>query len=157
MALGKDTIRVHISNEIWTRDLSTPPGVQPPPLWGNVSHVRTLFGDDLAAASFTRARVATPPQISTPVEFREFFKIHYGPTIAVYDALAGRPDARAALDREFERFLAETDARVVGTSTAQGESRIPVDCRRQGVRPRGSDHLQPQVVSGSSTEWLRWQ
>jgi hypothetical protein len=98
-----------------------PPGVQPPPLWGNESHVRGLFGDGIAVASFTRARVTTPPQISTPVEFREFFKIHYGPTIAVYDALADRPDARAALDRDFERFLAETDARIVGTSTAQWE------------------------------------
>lgn len=98
-----------------------PPGVQPPPLWGNESHVRTLFGDGIAAASFTRARIATPPQISTPVEFREFFKTHYGPTIAVYDALADRPDARAALDRDFERFLADANARIVGTSAAQWE------------------------------------
>jgi len=96
-----------------------PPGTQPPPLWGNESHVRELFGDGITAATFERRTIASPPQITTPVEFREFFKTNYGPTIAVYNAVAARPDARAALDRDFKRFLTQTDARIPDTPTAR--------------------------------------
>lgn len=98
-----------------------PPGVQPPPLWGNESHVRGLFGDGITAALFEPRRLTTPPQITTPIEFREFFKANYGPTIAVYNALVDRPDARAALDHDFERFLTETDARIADAPTAHWE------------------------------------
>jgi hypothetical protein len=72
-----------------------------------------------SAASFERRTIMSPPQITTPVEFREFFKTNYGPTIAVYHAVADRPDARAALDTDFERFLTQTDARIPGAPLAR--------------------------------------
>ena len=47
-------------------------------------------------------------QFATPEEFREFFKTNYGPTIAVYKAIADDPEKVAALDRDLvalaERF-----------------------------------------------------
>ena len=84
-----------------------PPGAQPPPLWGHVDHVRELFGDrveDLKA----RQQDLVVDQFATPEEFRDFFKANYGPTIAVYKAIADDDDKVAALDRDLvalaERF-----------------------------------------------------
>lgn len=73
-----------------------PPGAQPPPLWGDETHVRELFGDhaDITA----ERRTLTVDRFQTPEEFRRFFKATYGPTIAVYKANAADPAAVAALD-----------------------------------------------------------
>lgn len=75
-----------------------PPGAQPPPLWGDEQHVRGLLGDgtrDLVATA-GHARI---DRFAHPQEFLDFFKAHYGPTIAVYRALADRPEQQAELDR----------------------------------------------------------
>lgn len=76
-----------------------PPGAQPPPLWGRESHVRELLGDRVTDV---RARVGqlTVDVFTTPQDFRDYFKRMYGPTIAVYKALAGEPERAAALDQE---------------------------------------------------------
>jgi hypothetical protein len=44
----------------------------------------------------------------------------YGPTIAVYNSPVVRPDARAALDHDLERFLTETDARIPARPSLNG-------------------------------------
>ncbi len=76
-----------------------PPGAQPPPLWGRESHVRELLGDRVTDV---RARVGqlTVDVFTTPQDFRDYFKRNYGPTIAVYKAIAGEPERVAALDQE---------------------------------------------------------
>lgn len=76
-----------------------PPGVQPPPLWGNEAHVTALLGDRVAEASTERRnlRVTTFPDA---VGFLEFFKTRYGPTIAAYAGLAEEPERAAALDAD---------------------------------------------------------
>lgn len=76
-----------------------PPGAQPPPLWGDETHVRELLGDRVRDV---RASVQKLPVLSfaTPEAFRDFFKRNYGPTIAVYRAIADEPDKVEALDRE---------------------------------------------------------
>jgi ubiquinone/menaquinone biosynthesis C-methylase UbiE len=84
-----------------------PSGAQPPPLWGHVDHVRELFGDRVE--NFTaRQQDLVVDQFATPEEFRDFFKANYGPTIAVYKAIADDADKVAALDRDLvalaERF-----------------------------------------------------
>jgi hypothetical protein len=38
------------------------------------------------------------PQFNTPEGFREYFKANFGPTIAVYRAMADDPERVAALD-----------------------------------------------------------
>ncbi len=74
-----------------------PPGASPAPLWGHADHVRALFGDrvtDLVA----RQQTLRVERFSTGAEFRDFFKINYGPTIAVYRFIAGDADKIDALD-----------------------------------------------------------
>jgi SAM-dependent methyltransferase len=85
-----------------------PPGASPAPLWGSVEHVRALFGDrvDELVARQESLRV---DRFADGVEFRDFMKVNYGPTIAVYRFLADDEEKVAALDAEMaalgERFL----------------------------------------------------
>lgn len=76
-----------------------PPGAQPPPLWGNEDHVRTLMGDRVTDFS-ARRQTLRVDLFDTADAFRDHFKQRYGPTIAVYKNIAGDPDRVAALDRE---------------------------------------------------------
>ena len=74
-----------------------PPGASPAPLWGRADHVRALLGErvtDLVARQ-QRLRV---DRFADGAEFRDFMKASYGPTLAVYRALAGDPDRTEALD-----------------------------------------------------------
>ncbi|WP_064441938.1 class I SAM-dependent methyltransferase [Hoyosella altamirensis] len=87
-----------------------PPGASPAPLWGSESHVRDLFGGSVTDLVLERRTLTTPPQLTSPQEFREFFKTNYGPAIAVYNSLA--PDQQAALDSDFARFLSNSSARI---------------------------------------------
>jgi SAM-dependent methyltransferase len=84
-----------------------PPGAQPPPLWGDVAHVRELFGDRVSDLTASQ-QLLRAEGMEDPVGFREYFKKNYGPTIAAYRGLADDP-ARAteldqALDDLVERF-----------------------------------------------------
>jgi len=75
-----------------------PAGVQPPPLWGDVAHLRGLLGDrvtDLTAIQ-QLLRVDAFPE---PSDFRDYFKANYGPTIAAYRAIADQPERVAELDQ----------------------------------------------------------
>jgi SAM-dependent methyltransferase len=90
-----------------------PPGAQPPPLWGDEGHVRSLFGDrlvDLAA----RRETLRVDLFRTPGAFRQYFTSHYGPTIAVYRSIADDPGRVAALDAALDelaaRFVTRDDA-----------------------------------------------
>jgi SAM-dependent methyltransferase len=74
-----------------------PPGAQPPPLWGDPAHLTGLLGDRVEVLR-TETRDLVVPQFETPEAFREFFKEVYGPTIAVYRAIADDPERVAALD-----------------------------------------------------------
>ncbi len=76
-----------------------PPGAQPPPLWGSEDHVRTLLGDRVTEVVARRETVRVD-RFATGEEFRDFFKACYGPTIAVYKAIADAPERVAALDQE---------------------------------------------------------
>ena len=84
-----------------------PPGASPGPLWGDEDHVRALFGDrvtDLQA----RRQTVTLDHCSDPLEFREYWKRNYGPTIAAYRFNADQPERTEALDRDFLEFLTRT-------------------------------------------------
>ena len=74
-----------------------PPGVQPPPLWGDPAHLTELLGDRVEVVR-AEARDLRVPQFETPEAFREYFKANYGPTIAVYRALGEDSERVAALD-----------------------------------------------------------
>ena len=66
-------------------------------MWGDEAHVRSLFGDRVTDVS-AQARKLQVDAFSTAEEFRDFFKATYGPTIAVYKAIADDPAKVAALD-----------------------------------------------------------
>ena len=80
------------------------PGAAPPPLWGDEQHVRDLFGDRVTAIDMRRQSVVID-HFADPTEFRDFWKRHYGPTIAVYRHNAAHPDRTADLERDFLQFL----------------------------------------------------
>jgi SAM-dependent methyltransferase len=76
-----------------------PPGASPPPLWGHVDHVRDLLGDRVEGLTAVQQDLVVDV-FPTPEAFRDFFKRTYGPTIAVYRAIADDPARVAALDQE---------------------------------------------------------
>jgi SAM-dependent methyltransferase len=76
-----------------------PPGAQPPPLWGREDHVRSLLGDQVTDVKARRQNVRIS-RFGRPEDFREYFKACYGPTIAVYRAIADDPERTAALDAD---------------------------------------------------------
>lgn len=94
-----------------------PPGAQAPPLWGSVGHVRDLFGDRVEEV-ITRREVVTVDRFSSPEEFRDYFKVRYGPTVAGYRALGDDVDRIAALDRDLAELAHRYD---------RGEGRTVMD------------------------------
>jgi ubiquinone/menaquinone biosynthesis C-methylase UbiE len=83
-----------------------PPGASPAPLWGDEAHVRELFSDRVTGLDMRRQKVVMD-HCANPVEFREYWKRNYGPTIAAYKFNADRPERAAALDRDFLTLLTE--------------------------------------------------
>ena len=74
-----------------------PAGASPPPMWGDEDHVRRLLGDRVTDLRLTRQSLPVHHFVD-PEDCRDYFKLHYGPTIAAYRAIAGDPAKVAALD-----------------------------------------------------------
>lgn len=74
-----------------------PPGVQPPPLWGDVEHVRSLLGSGVTELR-ARREFLVVDRFRRPEDFREYFKARYGPTIVAYRAVGEDPGRVADLD-----------------------------------------------------------
>lgn len=94
-----------------------PPGASPPPLWGSEEHVRALFGDRVTDLTLRRRKVRMD-HCATPLEFREYWKRNYGPTIAAYKFNADDAERVEALDRDFLAFLTEANESDVPGRTA---------------------------------------
>jgi SAM-dependent methyltransferase len=75
-----------------------PAGAQPPPLWGDVAHVRDLFGERITDVVISQQSLRVDG-LREPDAFREYFKANYGPTIAAYRGIADQPERVAELDR----------------------------------------------------------
>jgi len=77
-----------------------PPGATPPPRWGSEEHVQELFGD--AVTDLHMERDVLPVDIfDDPVEYRDYFKERYGPTIVAYRNIADDPERTRELDDAF--------------------------------------------------------
>nr|WP_314844590.1 methyltransferase domain-containing protein [uncultured Microbacterium sp.] len=74
-----------------------PAGAQPPPLWGDEDHVRSLLGERVADLALER-RELTVDRFETAEQFRDFFRDFYGPTAAAYRGLGDDAERRAELD-----------------------------------------------------------
>ncbi|MDH6197114.1 SAM-dependent methyltransferase [Mycobacterium frederiksbergense] len=85
-----------------------PPGVSPPPLWGDEEYVRTLLGDRVGDLSCER-RELDVEIFGDGAAFRDYFKANYGPTISAYRAIAADAERVAALDADIaalgDRYL----------------------------------------------------
>jgi SAM-dependent methyltransferase len=75
-----------------------PAGATPGPLWGDETHVRSLFGDAVTEFRAERRKLRVD-RFGSAAEFREFFASFYGPTIAAYRNIADDPERIAALDK----------------------------------------------------------
>lgn len=85
-----------------------PPGAQPPPLWGSPEHVRALLGERVTEFGFRRDALRVD-LFDEPGDFRDYFKSRYGPTISVYERIAGDPDKVAALDEALAGLARDHD------------------------------------------------
>jgi SAM-dependent methyltransferase len=85
-----------------------PPGVSPPPLWGDEEHVRRLFGERVSELDLRRESVVID-RFSGPEEFRDYFKSRYGPTIAAYRGIADDAERVAALDADLAELARRHD------------------------------------------------
>ncbi|WP_407442880.1 class I SAM-dependent methyltransferase [Rhodococcus sp. (in: high G+C Gram-positive bacteria)] len=85
-----------------------PPGAQPPPLWGDETHVRALLGTRVGDVR-ARTESLRVDRFATGEEFRDFFKANYGPAVAVYRGIADDPEKVAALDRALADLARQYD------------------------------------------------
>ncbi|MBP2453332.1 class I SAM-dependent methyltransferase [Mycolicibacterium lutetiense] len=76
-----------------------PPGVSPPPRWGDEQYLRTLLGERVGELSCER-RELDVTAYPDGAAFRDYFKANYGPTISAYRAIAADADRVAELDAE---------------------------------------------------------
>lgn len=92
-----------------------PPGAQPPPLWGSEDHVRALLGERVSELAMQREYLAVD-LFGSGQQCRDFFKAHYGPTIAAYNSIDEQsiPELDSELAELAQRYLA-------GSSTMQWE------------------------------------
>jgi 2-polyprenyl-6-hydroxyphenyl methylase/3-demethylubiquinone-9 3-methyltransferase len=67
---------------------------------------------------------------SDPLEFREYWKSRYGPTIAAYRFNAADPERTAALDAAFLAFLTETNTAGPGERARYEAEYLLVTARR---------------------------
>lgn len=82
-----------------------PPGAQSPVLWGDPEHVTELLGARVTDLVMER-RTLRVDRFATPLEFREFFKATYGPTIAVYRTIGDDASTATAVDRALDELAA---------------------------------------------------
>jgi SAM-dependent methyltransferase len=85
-----------------------PPGVSPPPRWGDEEHVRTLLGERVDELTCERRQLDVHV-FADGAAFRDYFKANSAPTISAYRAIAADAEKTAALDAEIaalgDRFL----------------------------------------------------
>jgi SAM-dependent methyltransferase len=102
-----------------------PPGVSPPPLWGDPGHVAALFADRVTDLVMT-PRFLTVDRFDDGAQFRDYFKATYGPVINAYRGIADRPEKVAALDAA----LAELGDTALDSAPAMGWEYLLVTARR---------------------------
>jgi ubiquinone/menaquinone biosynthesis C-methylase UbiE len=108
-----------------------PPGASPAPLWGSEDHVRKLFGEKVTGLAARRHTVVMD-HCANPLEFREYWKRNYGPTIAVYRFNEDQPQRIEQLDRDFLSFLtAWNQSKVTGTTRYDAEYQLVTAVKRQ--------------------------
>jgi SAM-dependent methyltransferase len=68
-----------------------PAGVQPPPLWGDIEHVRALLGDRVTEVRASQ-QLLRVDRLAEPATLVDYFRTNYGPTIAAFRGLEDDPE-----------------------------------------------------------------
>ncbi len=110
-----------------------PPGAQPPPLWGDESHLSDLLGDRVEFTNLER-RILDTTAFQRPQDFGEHFKARYGPTIAAL-ANARRNDIEAELEAALSGFCREWNVGTEDDARFEMEYLVAVG-KRARARPR---------------------
>jgi SAM-dependent methyltransferase len=83
-----------------------PPGVSPPPLWGDPNVVRQRLGATVKEIRFDRATMYSPAL--SPQHFRSMIERTAGPVIMMVESLTANDPAKlAAFRREYETLIGE--------------------------------------------------
>ena len=93
-----------------------PAGVKSPALWGDKSHLQSLFGSRASIAANSRNFVF---RYKSPDHWLNVFRNYYGPVIKAFAAID--PDAREALERDLYALVGEFNIARDGTMVAPGE------------------------------------
>jgi SAM-dependent methyltransferase len=109
----------------------TPPGMPPPPLWGDVNTVRERLGTHVSELRLTHVNYRFDYPFS-PADVVEFFRQHYGPATHVFNAL-----------REAEQAVLREDLVALWISHNQSD-----DPKRTVVN---AEYLEVVAVSHSNT------
>jgi hypothetical protein len=102
---------------------------QPPVLWGSRAYLADLFGDRVEWAQ-VQTQSLPCEHFAEPRDLCEYYKEHFGPTMAVYDAVRGDDDRLAALERDFLQFA--TQASRGGPGRASYEYEYLLACGHRG-------------------------
>ena len=106
-----------------------PPGAEPPPLWGDEHHVRSLLGDRVTNIAAITGTV-TIDRFATAEEFRRYFATHYGPTIAAYRNVGDDAHRAAALDADLDSLAERHDRGSEGHLVLEWEYLLLTAARR---------------------------
>ena len=97
-----------------------PPGVQPPPLWGDREHVR----ETVAPLEPEFAEDALVYEDDSPDALATFFFENFGPLVTLRGALA--PEQTAALEADYRAMLAEVNEASDGTMKATADYLVTI-------------------------------
>ena len=98
------------------KHLPPPFGVQSPALWGNTSHLNTLFGAKASIKAQSRNFVF---RYKSPEHWLEVFRSYYGPVVKAFEALDAT--AGAALETDIDALLGKFNAAADGTLVVPSE------------------------------------
>ena len=85
------------------------PEAPSPLLWGTEAHVRELFGDRVSSLQTSRHDLVESVP-GPPAEYCELYKRTFGPVVAAFANVAGDPQRRATLDREFLELVTDANS-----------------------------------------------
>lgn len=85
--------------------LSPPPGVAPPPAWGDPNVVRERLGDAVTALEFDRGEFSMPAL--SPQHYRAKMELTAAPVVKVVATLAGQPERLAQFRAELDALVAK--------------------------------------------------
>lgn len=87
------------------KNLPPPPGVAPPPQWGDPNVIRERLGTKVKGIAFERDML-TPPALS-PQHFRTFMEATVAPLVKLGNDFKSEPAKLAAFRKELDELIAE--------------------------------------------------